>query len=319
MKQKSITVSVIIPAYNEAGNLPVLIPLVVSELKKSLRKNETYELLVIDDGSIDETPKQLKTLQQKYKELYSIRFSRNFGHQSALMAGLELAVGECVISMDADLQHPPKLLSTLLLHWRKGKKVVYTVRRDPDSASILKRFSSRFFYIVFRFLSGVSLDPGVADFRLLDRKVVDVVKTMSESTMFLRGIIAWAGFDSVAVPYIASKRFRGTSQYTIIKMLKLAVGGITSFSVRPLYMMVVCGILLSVVSGMYGVYAVIMFLLYGKFVLPGWASIISSVLFIGGVQLILLGVVGIYIGNIYIETKRRPRYIIDSINAKKVK
>lgn len=318
MKQKSTTVSVIIPAYNEAGNLPVLIPLVVSELKKSLRRNETYEIVVIDDGSTDQTPKLLDVLHHKYKELTSIRFSRNFGHQSALMAGLEHAVGDCVLSMDADLQHPPKLIGTLLLHWRKGRKVVYTVRRDPATTSLLKRYSSRFFYSIFRFLSGVNLEPGAADFRLLDRKVVNIVTTMSESTLFLRGIIAWAGFDSIAIPYTASKRLKGTSHYTFIKMLKLAISGITSFSVRPLYLMVVCGILLSVVSGLYGVYAIAMFLLFGKFVLPGWASIISSVLFIGGVQLILLGVVGIYIGNIYIETKRRPLYIIDRITAKKV-
>lgn len=318
MKQKSPTVSVIIPAFNEAENLPVLIPLVVRQLEKSLKKSEAFEIIVIDDGSTDQTSKRLVQLQQKYHTLSWIRFSRNFGHQSALMAGLEHASGACVISLDADLQHPPKLIHTLLSHWRKGKQVVYTVRQDPHSTALLKHFSSVLFYSVFRFLSGVKLEPGAADFRLLDRKVVNVVKSMSESTLFLRGIIAWVGFDAIAVPYIASARYKGRSHYTVLKMIKLAIAGITSFSVRPLYLMVICGCGLSVISGLYGVYAILMFLLHGTFVLPGWASIISSVLFIGGVQLILLGVVGIYIGNIYLETKRRPLYIIDRIITKKV-
>lgn len=318
MKQKSPTVSVIIPAYNEAENLPVLIPLVVSQLRKSLKSNENFEIIVIDDGSTDQSFKRLVVLQQKFPSLYWIRFSRNFGHQSALMAGLEYALGACVISMDADLQHPPKLIPTLLSHWRKGKQVVYTVRQDSSSTTFFKHISSSLFYGCFRFLSGVKLEPGAADFRLLDRKVVNVVKTMSESTLFLRGIIAWVGFDAIAVPYVASDRYKGKSHYTVLKMTKLALAGITSFSVRPLYMMILCGAALSVISALYGVYAVVMFLWHGTFVLPGWASIISSVLFIGGVQLILLGVVGIYIGNIYLETKRRPLYIIDSISTKKV-
>ena len=319
MKQKTPTVSVIIPAYNEADNLIVLIPLVVQVLKKAIRQNEKIEILIIDDGSTDKTDQAISKLQLTYPMLSLIRLSRNFGHQSALMAGLDNAQGDCVISMDADLQHPPKLLSALIKHWRKGKKIVYTVRKDPNTVSIFKRYSSKLFYKVFRYLSGVDLEPGAADFRLLDRSVVNIVKSMSESTVFLRGIIAWVGFDSIAVPYTAANRLNGTSHYTVLKMIKLAIVGITSFSIRPLYLMVVCGIVLSVISGIYGFYAIVMYLLFGKLVLPGWASIISSVLFIGGVQLILLGVVGIYIGNIYIETKRRPLYIIDSSTSKKSK
>lgn len=316
MRTKDLTVSIIIPAFNEQENIPPLIKQVLKVLKTSLRRHESFEIIIVDDGSTDQTFSVIRTLTKKDKNIFYLSLSRNFGHQSALKAGLDCSRGNCVISLDADLQHPPALISTLLSEWRKGVEIVYTVRTQAEGTSFRKSLLSDLFYKSFRMLGGVQLEIGAADFRLLDRKVVAVIKQLPESVLFLRGMISWIGFKKKAIPYKANARMRGQSHYTYRKMLLLAISGITSYSIRPLYGAVILGILFSFLSGLYAIYAIGMYVFFDRLILPGWASIITSILFIGGVQLCMLGILGIYIGNIYIETKRRPLYIVSRTNRK---
>jgi polyisoprenyl-phosphate glycosyltransferase len=299
-------VSIVVPCYNEEGNIEVL----VAAVAKALAKGPEYELILVDDGSADKTLEHIKTIAAHHKEVKYISFSRNFGHQAALRAGLAHASGEAVISMDADLQHPPELLPTLIEKWQQGYDIVYTVRDDSKvKTSFFKKFTSKMFYKVLNNLSELNIEEGAADFRLLDRKVVDVINEVPENNLFLRGFINWAGFKVFAVDYVPAERFSGVSKYSLKKMLALASLGITQFSTKPLHLANSLGLLSALAGVVYAVYVVIERLVFDNTV-SGWASVTICVLVLGGVQLIILGIIGEYLGRTFMQTKHRPEYIV---------
>jgi dolichol-phosphate mannosyltransferase len=298
-------ITVVIPAYNESGNIKPIGRRIAQVLKKS----DPYEILFVDDGSRDDTLTEIKEMCAVDENIRFISLSRNFGHQKALKAGLDHARGDCVISMDADLQHPPELLTRLIEKWRNGYDVVYTVRTDSSDSGFMKRVSSRLFYKIINLLSNVNIPLGAADFRLLDRKVVDEVKKFKENWLFIRGIVAWIGFKQICVEYVVESRNRGLTKYSTSRMLALAVNGITSFSILPLRISILLGLIFSLGSFLYALYAIYT-KVFNNAVIPGWTSILLSVLFLGGIQLISLGVIGEYLGKMFIETKNRPAYII---------
>ncbi|MGX9985709.1 glycosyltransferase family 2 protein [Chryseobacterium sp. POL2] len=303
-------VSIVIPAYNEEGNLNKIfheIDLVFKDLK-----NYNYEIIFVNDGSRDNTQHILEELSIKYPQIKYIEFSRNFGHQFAVKAGVDEAHGQIVISMDADLQHPPVLIVDMIKKWEEGYDMVYTIRKYPKQISYFKKKTSNFFYKLLSAISDVQIDKGSSDFRLMDRKVVDSVKTIGESDLFLRGLAKWVGYKQYAIHFVADQRFSGNSKYNFNKMLKFAFTGITSFSVKPLYMAAYLGFLFSGIGMLYIPYVIYAFIT--KTEISGWASLIMTIVFFGGVQLIILGIIGIYMGKMFRQLKQRPTYIIRSKN-----
>ena len=302
---KKFKVSVVVPALNEAENVGQLL----SRLVPVLEKYSDYEVIFVDDGSQDNTIAVLDEEHKKNDKINYVSFSRNFGHQYALRAGIDYAKGDCVISMDADLQHPPELIDDMIKEWLDGNDIVYTVRCDTADASLFKKVTSNLFYKVFSFFSGLKLPRGAADFRLLDRKVADVLSSMKEGNLFMRGMVFWLGFKQKAISYCAEKRFKGTSSYTFRKMLALALLGATSFSVKPLRVAIYLGLIIAFLGALCTAYVLYLKLFSGS-VIIGWASLMSVMLVLGGVQLFMMGIIGEYVGMIFMETKQRPRYIV---------
>ena len=304
-------VSIVIPCYNEEGNVKV-----IYEQIGELFEDSVYaiEFIFVDDHSSDHTLDIIENLSMEDDNVKFVSFSRNFGHQSALRAGLSYASGDCVISMDADLQHPPSLLKTLIKKWEEGYEVVYTIRKDSKDVSTFKRTTADFFYKLMNSMSEIELNPGSADFRLLDKKIVKVlVNDISEYHLFYRGLISWIGYKQVGVEYVPDKRYSGNSKYSISKMISFAVDGITSFSIRPLKLAILLGLLISGLSAIYGLY-VIWAALFTDETVRGWSSVLVSILFIGGVNMTLLGIVGGYVGKLYIQSKKRPYFLIEKSN-----
>lgn len=305
VSNKDPFISVVVPCFNEAGNIEALYAQLWPVLSAFLK----YELLFVDDGSSDGTVQSINGLGVNNANIRLIQLSRNFGHQAALKAGLDHALGNCVISLDADLQHPPALIPEMVKKWQEGFEVVFTQREEDPNLSWMKRTTSRLFYRIAQKLSSVKIHPGSADFRLLDREVVNVLKDLDESYLFLRGLVSWVGFKQTAVTYKANDRFAGTSNYSYRKMFSLALSGITSFSIRPLQLSIFLGLFIATLAGIYGIYVVYIFAFTDQAV-TGWASTTASVLFIGGVQLVMLGILGEYVGKGFMEGKRRPTYIV---------
>ncbi len=302
-------ISVVIPAFNEAGNIKIL----SERICEQLIPFGEYEIIFVDDGSQDATLEVIKELARTNNSIKFISFSRNFGHQKALKAGLDNSEGDCVISMDADLQHPPELISKLIEKWKQGYDIVYTVRKDLQSTSFFKKTTSKLFYKIINKISDVDIPMGAADFRLMDRKVVNEIKKFNENWLFLRGLVSWLGFKQAGIEYLVQNRQSGESKYSFSKMISFALQGITSFSIIPLRASIILGLLISFFSFIYTVYA-LLDKFYFKTTVPGWTSILISVLFLGGVQLIFLGIIGEYLGKMFIETKNRPNYIIKENN-----
>src|SRR5687768_7665126 len=299
-------VSIVIPCYNEESNIEPI----VSNLRQVIGSSYQYEIILVDDGSKDKTLEVIKSQSSQFSEVKYLSFSRNFGHQYALIAGLTHASGDCVITMDADLQHPPAMVPELIAKWEEGYDVVYTIRKRDKSLSFFKKMSSSLFYKTLNFFSDLHMEDGEADFRLLDKKVLKVFKEhIHESSLFLRGLINWVGYKKFAIEFIPDKRYSGVTKYSFRKMMNLGIDGITSFSIKPLRMAIILGLVMSLCSFLYGVYAVIM-RLFTNSVVGGWTSTILSILFVGGMIILLLGVIGEYVGKIYFEVKRRPRFII---------
>lgn len=306
--KNSFKVSIIIPCYNEESN--------INQLYKSLSEHIndfSYELLFIDDGSTDKTLDNIKTIASTNKQVKYISLSRNFGHQNALKAGYDSAKGDCVICMDADLQHPPELILEMINLWQKGYKIVTTKRNQDKSLGLFKRITSRVFYKIINFLSEVKIENGTADFRLLDKQVVQELKKINEKFLFYRGLIPWLGFSQIQLEYIAPPRFSGKTKYSFSKMLHFASDGITSFSVKPLKVSIYLGFLIAFAAFLYILYAIYISVFTDNAV-AGWTSTIISVLFIGGIQLIMIGIVGNYLGKLFMENKKRPNYIIKEKN-----
>ncbi len=299
--------SIIIPVYCEENNLKILYKRLTGVLKTL--DDWDAEILFIDDGSTDKSWDIIEELHRQDKRVTGLSFSRNFGHQYALKAGLDYADGDAVMMMDADMQHPIEMIKTFITYWEKGYDWVYGIRQDTINASKGKKTSSRLFYKILNAISDVKLEPGSSDFRLLDRKVVEVLKGFSEYYLFLRGLVRWTGFKSLGIPYTAPERHSGKSKYSLRKMISLAKNGIMSFSIRPLQLATGFGFILSFFAFLYIIYALLAKFAFGN-ALPGWTSLLISVLLIGGIQLICLGIVGEYIGKIFMESKRRPHYII---------
>lgn len=300
--------SVVIPVLNEASNIHRL----RDELQKQLDAlSLDFELIFVDDGSTDESADRIRELHQADPRVKLLSFSRNFGHQVALTAGMDHASGEATIVMDADLQHPPAVIPELVTRWKEGYEVVYTVRRSTLEAGFFKRTTAAVFYRLFRGLSGLDLPSNAADFRLLDRKVVEAFRGIRERTRFLRGLTAWAGYRTIAVPYDAPARQAGESKYSAGQMARLATDALVSFSTIPLHVAIYLGFSLAALGFLYALYALYQRLVTGD-VLPGWASLAVLVSVVGGIQLMLMGVIGIYLGKIYEEVKRRPLYLVRS-------
>lgn len=307
--------SIIIPAYSEESNLKILYKDLITNISKI---TENYEIILVDDGSRDNTWNEVVNLNSLDSRVKGIKFTRNFGHQYALLAGISKSKGDAIITLDADLQHPPDLIPRLIEEWEKGYKIVNTVRIDDNNLNYFKKFTSNLFYKLFSFLSGVELKKGMADFRLIDKKVAEELINLNEAGFFLRGLIVWLGYKSTDIEYHSRNRHGGKSKYNISKMLKLAFSGITSFSLVPLRIGILLGLFTSILSFMELIF-VIYTKFYTSYVVPGWASAVGIVSFLFGVLFILIGLIGEYIGRTYIESQRRPRFIVDDTVGLEVK
>lgn len=304
------TISLVVPAFNEEENLPVLVHRLMAVMQPL---DYDYEILIVDDGSTDQTHYVLRQLSLAYPVVRYLSFSRNFGHQMALRAGYEHARGHAVISLDADLQHPPELIPTLLDRWHEGYDVVYTVREPDPDLPLAKKITSRNFYQLLRAASDLELEDGAADFRLLDRKVIDTLKQFKENDLFLRGTISWIGFRQCRVLYKPAARYAGKTKYSFKKMLRLAAMGITSFTTRPLYLSVLLGFAMSAFAIVFGL-EVLYEKLFTDFTVSGWTTLVLLMVLIGGVQFIVIGIIGVYLGKTFMEVKQRPPYIIRDTN-----
>jgi dolichol-phosphate mannosyltransferase len=306
MKKK---VAIVIPACNEQGNVPVII----TALQKVMDATAyVYSITFIDDGSTDNTLAEIKSQAALYNNVFFISLSRNFGHQNALKAGLDMADGDCVISMDGDMQHPPEMIPDLLQKWEEGYDIVYTIRRDHLEMPLMKRKTSEMFYDIINNLSDIELEPGTADFRLMDKRVVAAFRAFKEIDLFMRGLVKWMGFSQIGIEYDPALRTQGKSKYTLKKMIRFALQGITSFSTRPLYIAAYLGFLFSLLSLLY-----VPYIIYSYFfghTISGWTSMIATIAFFGGLQLMILGILGLYLGKLFVQSKQRPHYIIKESN-----
>ncbi|RMZ60091.1 glycosyltransferase [Chryseobacterium nematophagum] len=305
-------ISIVIPAYNEEGNV-TLIYQKIKEVFDGLSKYD-FEIIFVNDGSRDNTQQKLEELSQHCDKVKFIEFSRNFGHQPAVKAGMDNAHGNAVISMDGDLQHPPELIPKMIEKWEEGYDVVFTMRAYPKQISLFKRKTSDLFYKILSSLSDVNLTQGGgSDFRLLDSNVVEVMRKFNEDDLFLRGLTSWTGFKQTGINFTASERASGQSSYNLKKMITFAFTGISAFSVKPLYIAAYLGFLFSVFSVIgYGIYVI--HSIIAKTEISGWASLIMTIVFFGGLQLIMLGIMGIYLGKVFKQVKERPNYIIKNKN-----
>ena len=298
--------SIIAPIYNEHDSLPELHRR-VSAVMNGL--GEPWELILVDDGSSDGSTELIRRLAEQDEHVRPVIFARNFGHQIAVTAGLDYARGDAVVIIDADLQDPPEVIPDLVARWREGYEVVYAVRTEREGESWFKLFTASLFYrLIFR-ITDVNIPMDTGDFRLLDRKVVNVLKTMRERHRFLRGMAAWVGFRQIGVPYKRAARFAGSTKYPFKKMLRLALTAITGFSYFPLQVATYLGFIAAGLALIF-IPIVVIERLIGNQAFFGQATTLVSVLFLGGVQLICLGILGEYIGRIYDEVKGRPLYIV---------
>jgi dolichol-phosphate mannosyltransferase len=301
-------ISIVIPAYNEERNLAVLYANVRGVMDGAAGGGD-WEFVVIDDGSTDGTWATVSALSAADVRVRGVRLSRNFGHQSALMAGLGAARGRAVVMMDADLQHPPALLPQLVRKWRDGFQIVHAVRRDPPNLPWFKRMTSRLYYRLFAFVSDVEIEPGSADFCLLDRQVVDEILKFEEEGLFLRGLVHWVGYATTSVPFECAQRHAGQSKYSLGKMLTLGWHGVSSFSLVPLRIGIAIGLLSSTFAFLGVGYAIVGWWLDDD-IIPGWASSVAISSFLFGVLFVFLAVLAEYVGRIAVEVRRRPRFLV---------
>ena len=300
-------IEIVVPVFNEEGNIEELYKQVVAVLEPL---GLTLGFLYVDDGSRDGTVARLEALGARDPRVKHLSFTRNFGHQAALLAGLEHSSGDCVISMDGDLQHPPQVIPQLVQHWLDGADIVVTSRDLGKSMGAFKRMATLGFYGLMNRISGLHLPPGAADFRLLDRRAVNTIVAFPERQKFLRGLTAWTGYKSATVEYQVGERHSGTAKYTIRRLARLALNGVTSFSATPLRLAFYVGLVIFALSAVYGIAAIIAHFM-GR-TPEGWTSVLVSVLAIGGLQLTFIGLVGEYLARVFDEMKRRPYYLLKS-------
>jgi dolichol-phosphate mannosyltransferase len=300
------TISVVVPVHDEQESLEELVRRLGAEL--AALTDLDAEIILVDDGSRDASYTMMVALAGRDPRIKVVQLSRNFGHQVALTAGIELARGDAVVVMDADLQHPPELLPEFVRLWRDGNDIVYGVMQARPEGWF-KRFTARAFYGLLRRLTKIDMPTAAGDFRLVDRVAVDAFVSMRERDRYVRGMFAWLGFRQVGVDYVPPPRYAGRSKYTVRRMARLAFDGIFSFSIYPLRVVLAFGLVVSLISFVVGVVSGISKYI-GIFTVPGWATIVVVTTFIGGIQLIVLGGIGEYIGRIYEEVKQRPLYVV---------
>ena len=302
----SPSISCVIPSFNEARNLGAVVPEILATLASL---SPSVELIVVDDGSLDNTSEVMQALCASHRELVYLRFSRNFGKEPALTAGIDTARGDVLILMDADGQHPVSLLPEMLRKWQQGSDVVYAVRKTRDDQSGLQVKLTALFYKLVNFGSRVKIPANAGDFRLMDRKVVNALKSLPERNRFMKGLYAWVGFNSTAIDYEPLPRADGKSNFGLRGSLSLALTGILAFSITPLRALTAVGMALSVVALGYGLWVVGEYFFSGIAV-PGYATIVVGMMFFSGIQLLSIGVLAEYVGRIYEEVKQRPPYLI---------
>ena len=303
----AVVLSVVVPMYQEQGNA---VPL-LNEVRRVLDPTgERYEIVLVDDGSRDGTWEEIGRAAEGDSRVKGIRFARNFGHQNALMAGLGMASGQAVITMDGDLQHPPSLIPEMVRAWRSGNKVVTTLRQDGAETGLLKQATSRWFYQVFSYLAEVPLSAGTSDFRLLDRQVLENLLRLECPNLFLRGAVTWLGFRAMSLPYQVGARHAGQSKYNWRRMIRFATSAVLSFSTRPLLLAVWVGLLTSLAAFGELLFVFIQFLRGGT--VPGWASTLTVVSFLFGVLFLLLGIIGAYLGSVHQSLQNRPLFVVDT-------
>jgi polyisoprenyl-phosphate glycosyltransferase len=306
--------SVVVPMFNEEGNVAPLLDRIVAILEK-LPGAPSYEIVLVNDGSTDGTVDAIRAEMARREHVVMVNLSRNFGHQLAATAGIEIAAGDAVVLMDGDLQDPPELIEAFLARWREGFDVVYAVRRTRKGESPFKLLTASVFYRTIKRLTKVSIPVDTGDFRLMSRRVVEALRRSPERHRFLRGMVSWVGFKQTGVQYDRDERLSGTTKYPLPKMIRFAVDGITSFSDIPLRFASYFGFVISAIAFVYAsiVIGFKLFSLNPPGYTPGWASTICAVLFLGGVQLMSLGILGEYLGRVYDEVKGRPLYLIADI------
>ena len=303
-------ISVVAPVYNEAATLPLFCERVIAALEP-LR--EPFELVLINDGSRDGSLEVMVGLHERDPRIKVINFSRNFGHQIAITAGIDYARGSAVAVIDSDLQDPPEVIPELIAKWREGYGIVFAQRAEREGETWFKKATAAFFYRLIRRITNVNIPVDTGDFRLMDRKVVDTLRQMREHHRFMRGLSVWVGFKQTGVEYKRAPRHAGETKYPLSKMLRFALDGITSFSYLPLQLATYFGFLVAVISMLALIAVVILRLTGSQTNFYGQASTLVSVLFLGGIQLIFLGIIGEYLGRIYDEVKQRPLYIVADV------
>ncbi|MEN9571600.1 MAG: hypothetical protein RL172_2831 [Bacteroidota bacterium] len=295
--------SIIIPVFNEAQSIPALCNQLSSFCKG------TYEVILVDDGSSDDTLAAIKTIAAKNHQFKCISLSRNFGHQNALMAGMEHALGTVIIIMDGDLQHPPSLIPIMLTKLEQGYDLVQTRRIKTENIGWVKTVMAAIFYRFINLISDTRIEPNVADFKAFNRKVLNSLLQFKERELFLRGLFSWIGYKTTTIEFDAPARQYGKTKYSFGKMLKLALKGTTSFSFKPLRLALLAGASISLIAFSFGLFA-----LYAHFkgqTVPGWTSLIIAIMFLGGTQLLAIGLLGEYIASLFTETKQRPLYLVN--------
>jgi len=298
--------SVIVPVFNEADNLEALVARLVPVLERVVA---SHEIVFVDDGSSDNSMVKLRALHALDHRCRTVSFSRNFGKEIAIAAGLDHARGQAVVIIDADLQHPPEVIETFVARWREGYKNVYGTRIDRNADSPLRRMLTRRFYSLFETFGETGLPNGAGDFRLLDRQAVEALKSMGERARFSKGLYAWIGFKSIGVPFEVAERHAGTTKFSYGKLTRFALDGLMSFSTLPLKIWTYIGLVVSAFSLAMALYYILQTIFHGIDV-PGYASLIVSITFFAGVQMLSLGILGEYIGRIFAEVKRRPLYLV---------
>src|SRR3989338_3018371 len=305
-KSKNALISVIVPVLNEENNILVL----YQGIKKNL-KNFKYDIIFVNDGSYDRSQETIEKIIDTDRNVKLINLSRNFGHQIAISCGIDYAQGDAAVIMDADLQDPPEIIPLMIKKWQEGFDVVYAIRKVREGESILKKLTASIFYRLMRVLSGTKIPLDTGDFRLISKKVILVLRRTREYQRFMRGLVSWVGFSQSGIEFTRGKRLSGKTKYPLFSMIKFALDGILSFSILPLrivYMMGIVTVAILLLLIFYSLYRTII----GQTV-PGWASTTVIILFLGSIQLISIGIIGEYLGRVYEEVKRRPLYIIDSV------
>jgi glycosyltransferase involved in cell wall biosynthesis len=301
-----VEISIAIPLHNEEPNIDFLFERVEAVLNQL---QVAYEIVCVDDGSQDNTLKRLIAHHERNPAIKVVSLSRNFGKEIALTAAINYTSGAAVVPIDADLQDPPELIEDMMIKWREGYDVVYATRRSRQGESWLKRFSADAFYRTIGRMSHISIPRNTGDFRLMDRRVVEALKYLPERTRFMKGLFAWVGFRQTSILYDRAERYKGKTKWNYWRLWNLAVDGITSFSLMPLKIWSYAGSMLSVIAFLYAIFLIVRTLIFGIDV-PGYASLMVVVLFLGGVQLLTLGIIGEYLGRVFEEVKRRPLYLV---------